>query len=72
MRQGKVSRTLLGTHTLTKILKIAIKRRGPGTAQWYRTDYGLDYQGFESGQGLGIFLFSTASRPTLVFTQHPI
>jgi hypothetical protein len=33
--------------------------------------YGLDDQGFESGQGLRIFLFTTASRPAEP-TQPPI
>jgi hypothetical protein len=27
--------------------------------------YGLDYRGFESRQGLGIFLFTTTPRPAL-------
>jgi hypothetical protein len=35
-------------------------------------DYGLDDQGFESQQGLGIFLFTIASRPALGPTQPPI
>jgi hypothetical protein len=35
--------------------------------------YGLDgVLGFDSRRGLGIFLFTTASRPTLAPTQHPI
>jgi hypothetical protein len=34
--------------------------------------YGLDDRGFESQQGLGIFLFGTASRPTLGPTKPPI
>jgi hypothetical protein len=34
--------------------------------------YGLDDRGFESRQGLGIVLFSTASRPALGPTQPPI
>jgi hypothetical protein len=34
--------------------------------------YGLDDRGFESRQGLGIFLFTTASRPALGPTQTPI
>jgi hypothetical protein len=34
--------------------------------------YGLDDRGFESWQGLGIFLSTTASRPTLGSTQPPI
>jgi hypothetical protein len=34
--------------------------------------YGLDDRRFESRQGLGIFLFTTASRPALRPTQPPI
>jgi hypothetical protein len=34
--------------------------------------YGLDDRGFESWQGLGIFMFTTASRPALGPTQSPI
>jgi hypothetical protein len=34
--------------------------------------YGLDDQGFESQQGLGIFLFTTESRLALVPTQPSI
>jgi hypothetical protein len=35
-------------------------------------DYGLDDRGFDFRQGLGIFLFTTASRPALGPTQPPI
>jgi hypothetical protein len=35
-------------------------------------DYGLDDRGFESWQGLGIFLFTTTSRTALGPTQPPI
>jgi hypothetical protein len=34
--------------------------------------YGLDDRGFESPQGLGIFLFTAASRPAMGPTQPPI
>jgi hypothetical protein len=34
--------------------------------------YGLDDRGFESRQGLGIFLLTRASRPALGPSQHPI
>jgi hypothetical protein len=34
--------------------------------------YELDYRGFESRQGLDIFLFTTASRPALEPIQPPI
>jgi len=33
--------------------------------------YGLNDQGFESRQGLGIYLFTTLSRPALGPTQSP-
>jgi hypothetical protein len=35
-------------------------------------DYGLDYRGFEPRHGLGIFLFTTASKPALGPTHPPI
>jgi hypothetical protein len=35
-------------------------------------DYGLDDRGFDSRQGLGIFLFTTLSRPAPGPTQPPI
>jgi hypothetical protein len=34
--------------------------------------YGLDDRGFESRQGMGIFPFTTASRPALGPAQSPI
>jgi hypothetical protein len=34
--------------------------------------YGLDDRGFKSRQELGVFLFTTASRPALVPTEPPI
>jgi hypothetical protein len=34
--------------------------------------YGMDDRGFESRQGLRIFLFTNASRPVLGLTQSPI
>jgi hypothetical protein len=34
--------------------------------------YGLDDRGFEYREGLGIFLFTIASRPALEPTQLPI
>jgi hypothetical protein len=37
-------------------------------AQWYS----LDDRGFESRQGVGTFLFTTASRPALGPTHPPI
>jgi len=35
-------------------------------------DYGLDDWEFVSREGLGIFLSTTASRPALRSTQHPV
>jgi hypothetical protein len=44
-----------------------------GIAQWYkRWATALNDRGFESRQGLGIFLFATASRPALWPTQPPV
>jgi hypothetical protein len=44
-----------------------------GIAQWYTAlGYVMDDRGFESRQRLGIFLFTTASRPALERTQIPI
>jgi len=37
-----------------------------------KSDHGLDDRGFESRQGLGIFLFTTASRQALGIIQPPI
>jgi len=34
--------------------------------------YGLDDRGFKSGQEIGIFLFTTVSRPALGPTEPPI
>jgi hypothetical protein len=41
----------------------------PGWLIGIALDYGLDDRGFEIRQALGIFLFTTASRPTLGATQ---
>jgi hypothetical protein len=43
---------------------------GVGIAQWYSA--GLHDRGFEFREGLGIFLFTTVSRPDLGHTQSPI
>jgi hypothetical protein len=40
--------------------------------RWYSVGYGLDDRWFESRQDLGIFLFTTASRPASGPTQPPI
>jgi hypothetical protein len=44
----------------------------PGWLSGIALGYGLDIRVFESRQGLGIFLFTTASRPPLGPTQLPI
>jgi hypothetical protein len=44
----------------------------PGQLSGRALDYGLDDRGFESRQGLGIFLLTTASRSALGPTQPPI
>jgi len=43
---------------------------GAGISQWYSS--GLDDRGFVYQQGLGNFLFTSASRPALRPTQPPI
>jgi hypothetical protein len=40
--------------------------------QWYSAGLRAGWPGFESRQGLGIFPFTTASRPALGPTQHTI
>jgi hypothetical protein len=44
----------------------------PGYLSGIALGYGLNYPGFESRQGLGIFPFTTASRSALGPTQPPI
>jgi len=36
---------------------------------WFQSESGLDDRGFESRQGVGIYFFTTASRPALGCTQ---
>jgi hypothetical protein len=55
------------TWSYTSIPPIRLRRRD-GVA----LGYGLDDRGFESLQGLGIFLFTTASRTALGPTQPPL
>jgi hypothetical protein len=52
------------------IIPIAVKE--PGYLSCMALGYGLDDRGFESRQGLGIFLFTAASRLALGPTQPPI
>jgi len=42
--------------------------KGAVIAQWY----GMDDRGFESQQGMGVYRFTTASRPALGPIQPPI
>jgi hypothetical protein len=44
----------------------------PGYLSGIALGYGLDHRGFESRQGVGILLFTTASRPALGPDQPPI
>jgi hypothetical protein len=48
------------------------KKKKPGYVSGMALGYGLYDRGFESRQELGIFLFTTASRPVLEPTQPPI
>jgi hypothetical protein len=43
-----------------------------GIAQWYSATLRSELWEFGSRQGLGIFLFTTASRPALMPTQPPM
>jgi hypothetical protein len=59
------------------ITKYRAKYISPVSAEMSRDSgvapvYGLDDRGFESRQGLGIFLFTTASRSALGTIQPPI
>jgi len=55
------------------VLRITASSLGePGKFNGIALGYGLDDRRLESLQGLGIFLFSTASRPALVPTHPPI
>jgi hypothetical protein len=49
-----------------------VLKRGAGIAQWHSAGLRAGWWGFESRQGLGIFLFTTASRQALGPTQPPI
>jgi hypothetical protein len=44
----------------------------PGQLSGIALGYGLDDRGFETRKGLGIFLFTTASRSALRLTQPPV
>jgi hypothetical protein len=46
--------------------------QGPEELSGTALGYELDARGFDSRQGMGIFLFTTAARPAPVPTQPPI
>jgi hypothetical protein len=56
----------------SRICMILNSDQQPGQLSGIALGYGLDNRGFEYRQGLGIFLFTTASRPALGPTQPPI
>jgi hypothetical protein len=49
-----------------------LSKQEPGYRSPTELSYGPDDRGFESKEGLGIFLFNTASKPALGPTQLPI
>jgi hypothetical protein len=51
---------------------IILLSKEPGKLSGIALGYGLDDQGFESQEGLGIILFTTVSRLALGPTQLPI
>jgi hypothetical protein len=57
---------------LTSILILSFHKQDPGELNGIAQEYGLDDRGFESRQGLGVFLFTTLSRPAPGPTQPPI
>jgi hypothetical protein len=52
-----------------RILERTSTYQEPGQLSDIALGYGLGDRGFESRQGLGIFLFTTASRPALGLTR---
>jgi hypothetical protein len=63
------SKTFSQLHWYRAGLRAAL---GPGYLCSVALGYGLDDRGFESREGLGIFLFTTAFRMALGTTQPPI
>jgi hypothetical protein len=55
-----------------QLLMFGLFSAGARIAQLYSAGLWAGCRGFESRQGLGIFLFTTASRPALGPTQPPI
>jgi hypothetical protein len=69
------SETLVSYHSTTRRHNpedLDLKRDVVCTLCGISLGYGLDDRGFEARQGLGIFLFTTASRTALEPTQPPI
>jgi hypothetical protein len=58
--------------TKKKISRVRLNLSDPGWHSGIALGYGLDNQVFEFRQKLGIFLFTTTSRPALEPTQLPI
>jgi hypothetical protein len=54
------------------IISIKFRRNRAGELSGIALGYGVDDRKFEPRQGLGIFFFTTASRPVLEPTQPPI
>jgi hypothetical protein len=58
--------------TLSSPLWLSMWKKEPGYLSGMALGYGLYDWGFESRQGLGIFLFTTAFRPALRPVHPPI
>jgi hypothetical protein len=66
-------RVVTAFHTLGNEFRYPVDRRyESGWLSGIALGYGLHDRGFESRQGLGIYLFTTASRPALGPTQPPV
>jgi hypothetical protein len=72
IRPLTISLQSLVTSHLDTFFLLAYSPPPQGIRKWYGAGYGLDDRRFESRQELGIFLFTTASRPALGPTQPPI
>jgi hypothetical protein len=62
----------LYTHSLLTFAVSYINIQEPGYLSGIALDYEPDDREFETREGLGIFLFTTVSRPVLGSTQPPI
>jgi hypothetical protein len=59
-------------HGISRLETLVLIDKDPGNLSGIKLGYGLDNQGFESREGLGIVSFTTVSRPALEPTQPPI